>query len=78
MATGEAEGKSAYAFGRCFFQEKEVDMLDVKELIDLTKKIHNKVTTFYLFFSVSGFAENVRTVSHTIRNIMLIELKDML
>ena len=78
MATGEAEGKSAYAFGRCFFQEKQVDMLDVKELIDLTKKIHNKVTTFYLFFSVSGFAENVRTVSHTIRNIMLIELKDML
>lgn len=78
MATGEAEGKSAYAFGRCFFQEKEVDMVDVKELIDLTKKIHNKVTTFYLFFSVSGFAENVRTVSQTIRNIMLIELKDML
>lgn len=78
MATGEAEGKSAYAFGRCFFQEKEVDMLDVKELIDLTKKIHNKVTTFYLFFSVSGFAENVRTVSQTIRNIMLIDLKDMI
>lgn len=78
MATGETEGRSAYAFGRCFFQNKPVDMLDVKELIDLTKKIHNKVSTFYLFFSVSGFAENVRTVSQTIRNIMLIDLKDMI
>ena len=78
MATGEAEGKSAYIFARCFFQEKQVDMMDVKELIDLTKKIHNKISTFYLFFSVSGFAENVQTVSQTIRNIMLIDLKDML
>ncbi|MDD6550595.1 MAG: ATP-binding protein [Lachnospiraceae bacterium] len=78
MATGEAEGKSAYIFARCFFQEKQVDMMDVKELIDLTKKIHNKISTFYLFFSVNGFAENVQTVSQTIRNIMLIDLKDML
>lgn len=78
MAVGEAEGKSAYIFARCFFQEKQVDMMDVKELIDLTKRIHNKISTFYLFFSVDGFAENVQTVSQTIRNIMLIDLKDML
>lgn len=78
MATGEAEGKNAYIFARCFIKEKQVDMTDVKELIDLTKKIHNKISTFYLFFSVNGFAENVQTVSQTIRNIMLIDLKDML
>ena len=78
MATGEAEGKNAYIFARCFFKEEQVDMMDVKELIDLTKKIHNKISTFYLFFSVNGFAENVQTVSETIRNIMLIDLKDML
>ncbi|MGN0241018.1 MAG: ATP-binding protein [Candidatus Weimeria sp.] len=78
MATGEAEGKNAYIFARCFFKEEQVDMVDVKELIDLTKKIHNKISTFYLFFSVNGFAENVQTVSETIRNIMLIDLKDML
>ncbi|MQN01919.1 MAG: ArsR family transcriptional regulator [bacterium LCO1.1] len=77
MATGEAEGKNAYIFARCFFKEQQVDMMDVKELIDLTKKIHNKISTFYLFFSVNGFAENVQTVSQTIRNIMLIDLKDM-
>ena len=78
MATGEAEGKNAYIFARCFFKEEQVDMMDVKELIDLTKKIHNKISTIYLFLSVNGFAENVQTVSETIRNIMLIDLKDML
>jgi AAA+ ATPase superfamily predicted ATPase len=78
MASGETEGKDAYIFGRCFWGDDAVNMADVKGLIDLTRKVHDKSATFYLFFSRNGFEENVKTVSQTIRNIMLIDLKDMI
>ncbi len=55
-----------------------VNMADVKGLIDLTRKVHDKSATFYLFFSRNGFEENVKTVSQTIKNIMLIDLKGMI
>ena len=78
MVSGETEGKDAYVFGRCFWGKDAVNMADVKGLIDLTRKVHDKSATFYLFFSRNGFEENVKTVSQTIRNIMLIDLNGMI
>ena len=78
MAAGATEGKDAYVFGRCFWGSDAVNMADVKGLIDLTRKVHDKSATFYLFFSRNGFEENVKTVSQTIKNIMLIDLKGMI
>ena len=77
VALGETEGRDAIIFTRCYYRDEPVGMLDLKDMIDLAKKIQEKGAVFYLFFSKDGFEENARTVAATIRNIMLITLEDI-
>lgn len=79
VALGENEGKSAIIFARCYYTEHPVEIATLKELIELTKHAKHKADgdIFYLVFSSCGFHENTQTVAATIKNIMLISLKDI-
>lgn len=79
VALGENEGKSAIIFARCYYTERPVEIATLKELIELTKHAKHKADgdIFYLVFSSCGFHENTQTVAATIKNIMLISLKDI-
>ncbi|MCR5453113.1 MAG: hypothetical protein K6F00_10850, partial [Lachnospiraceae bacterium] len=77
VAKGESEGADAMIFARCFYRDEPVGMVDLKSLIDLTRRINDKGATFYIIFSKNGFEENAKTVAATIKNIMLISLEEI-
>lgn len=77
VAVGESGGDEAMIFGRCYYTDEPVVITTLKELIDLTKQVKGKKNVFYLVFSKSGFHENTTTVAATIKNIILVSLKDI-
>ena len=77
VALGEQNGESAILFARCFYQDKKVDMRDLKKLIDLTKHAKSEENTYYVIFSKSGFASNAITAASAIKNIITITLDDV-
>ena len=77
VALGETEGKNATIFGRCYYTEKQIEIAELKELIDLTKRVKDKGEVYYIAFSKSGFHENAKTVAEAIKNIMLVSLKEI-
>ena len=77
VAVGETDGDDAMIFARCYYEDEPIGILTLKELIELTKHVKDKSNAFYLIFSKSGFQENTETVAKTIKNIMLISLKDI-
>ncbi|MBQ9633195.1 MAG: ATP-binding protein [Lachnospiraceae bacterium] len=79
VALGENEGKSVIIFSRCYYTRTPVGIATLKELIELTKHAKSKGEgdVYYLVFSNCGFHENTQTVAATIKNIMLISLKEI-
>ncbi len=77
VSLGKSEGKSATIYCQCFYNDSEVEIAQLKSLIDMTKQLHRQGDAFYLVFSKAGFNENAITVSATIKNIMLISLNEM-
>ena len=77
VALGEQEGESATLFARCFYQDTEVGMKDLKKLIDLTKHAKSGENTYYVIFSKSGFAPSAKTAAGAIKNIIMISLDEV-
>ena len=77
VALGKCEGKDCTIYGRCYFNDKPIEIHELKELIELTKKVERGGDVFYIIFSSEGFNENAKTVAATIKNIMLVTLDDV-
>lgn len=77
VALGEQNGESAVLYARCFYQDKQVDMRDLKKLIDLTKHLKSEENIYYVIFSKSGFASNAITAASAIKNIKTITLDEV-
>ena len=77
VALGEQNEESAILFARCFYQDKKVDLQDLKKLIDLTKHAKSEENIYYVIFSKSGFASNAITAASAIKNIITITLDDV-
>lgn len=77
VSLGTTEGKNAMVFTLCFYNDEPVEIAEIKELIEKTKQLHREGEVFYVVCSKNGFHENAVTVATTIKNILLIELKDM-
>ena len=77
VALGKSDGKSATIFCQCFYNHSEIEVAQLKALIEKTKQLKRQGDVFYLVFSKSGFNENAITISSAIKNIMLITLDEM-
>lgn len=77
VALGHREDKDATIYGRCYYGTDPIEIHQLKELIDMTKKLKRDGDVFYMIFSKAGFHENAMTVSATIKNIMLVTLDEV-
>ncbi len=77
VALGKHEEKAATIYGRCYYNDKPIEISELKALIDLTKRVDREGATYYIIFSSEGFNENAQTVAATIKNIMLVTLDDV-
>jgi len=77
VSLGKCEGKSATIFAQCYYIDEQVEVAQLKLLIEKTKQLHREGDTFYLVFANAGFHENAITISSAIKNIMLITLDEM-
>ncbi len=77
VALGKHEDKPATIYGRCYYNDKPIEISELKALIDLTKRVEREGDTYYIIFSSEGFNENAQTVAATIKNIMLVTLDDV-
>lgn len=77
VALGSREGNPATIYGRCYHSEKPIEISQLKNLIDLARRVDREGDVFYIIFSSGGFHENAETVAATIKNIMLVTLEDV-
>lgn len=77
VSLGKSEGRSATVFTLCFYEDRAIEVAELKELIEKTKQMHREGDAFYVACSKKGFHENAMTVASTIKNIILIRLEDM-
>lgn len=77
VALARTQDQEAMIFGQCHYSDQPIGIANLKELIDLTKRVKGKKNVFYLVFSKNGFHENTTTVAATIKNIILVSLEDI-
>ncbi len=77
VSLGKSEGRSATIFTLCFYEDRAIEVIELKELIEKTKRMHREGDAFYVACSKKGFHENAMTVASTIKNIILIQLEEM-
>ena len=78
VGLGKNEDEDASVFCRCYYSKKQVEIQELKELIELTKKVRRRGDNFYMMFSASGFSEHALTVASAIKNIILVDLDSMI
>lgn len=78
VGVGEIEQKEAFIFSRCFCKSTKVELSELKDLIELTKKMKKKGENYYIVFSVTGFDENSLTAAKAIKNIILVDFDKIL
>ena len=76
VSLGKTEGKSATIFTLCFYEQREIEVAEVKAMIEKTKQLHRQGDAFYVVCAKDRFHENVVTVASAIKNILLITLQD--
>ena len=76
VSLGKTEGKSATIFTLCFYEQREIEVAEVKALIEKTKQLHRQGDAVYVVCAKERFHENVVTVASAIKNILLITLQD--
>ena len=77
VALGRGEEGDSYIFGRCYCEDKPVDISMLKSMLDLTKHVPREGNMLYVMFAANGFHENVVTASRAISNIRLISIEEM-
>ena len=78
VALGKCDGKSATIFCQCYYNDKPIEVAQLKALIEKTKQLKRQGDVFYLVFSKSGFNENATTIASAIKNIDLFTLSDLI
>ena len=76
VSLGKTEGKSATIFTLCFYEQREIEVAEVKSMIEKTKQMHREGDAFYVVCAKDRFHENVETVASTIKNIILVTLDE--
>lgn len=76
VSIGTTEGRSATIFTLCYYADREVEVAELKWMIDMTRQMHHEGDVFYVVCAKDKFHENVETVASTIKNIILVTLKD--
>lgn len=77
VGLGTYSGEPATIFCKVDYSETPVEIQELKSLIELTKRMKFRGSSFYVLFARNGFHENTQTVAGAIRNIVLISLEDM-
>ena len=76
VSIGTTEGRSATIFTLCYYGDRMVEVAELKWMIDMTRQMHHEGDVFYVVCAKDKFHENVETVASTIKNIILVTLKD--
>ena len=76
VSVGSSDGKSATIFTLCFYEDRIIEVAELKWMIDMTRQMHREGDIYYVVCAKDGFHENVETVASTIKNIILVTLKD--
>jgi hypothetical protein len=76
IGNGSWQGKKMQAFCRISFDEKPVDVREIKGLIALSRRLSKDGKKFYLVFSRTGFEENARTAASAIPEIILLTVSE--
>lgn len=76
VSLGKSGDKDATIFTLCFYGERQIEVPEVKAMIDKTKQLHRDGDAYYVVCAKDRFCENVETVAGTIKNIILVTLAD--
>ncbi|MDD6194126.1 MAG: DUF234 domain-containing protein [Lachnospiraceae bacterium] len=76
VSVGTADGKTATIFTLCFYEDRAIEVAELKWMIDMTRQMHREGDVYYVVCTKDRFHENVETVASTIKNIILVTLKD--
>lgn len=76
VSVGTSDGKSATIFTLCFYEDRIIEVAELKWMIDMTRQMHREGDVYYVVCAKDRFHENVETVASTIKNIILVTLKD--
>lgn len=78
VGLGKNGDEDASVFCRCYYSDKQIEIQDLKALIELTKKVRRRGDNFYMIFSAAGFSEHALTVGSAIKNIILVDLNTII
>ena len=74
VGLGKSGESDASVFCNCFYSNKMVEIVELKSLIELTKRVKRRGDNFYMIFSKNGFSDHALTVASAIKNIILVDL----
>ncbi|SEI80315.1 hypothetical protein SAMN02910453_1356 [Lachnospiraceae bacterium A10] len=78
VGLGKSGDRDVTVYAMCYYDDKPIEIHELKALIELTKQLEQEGDVYYIIFSKAGFHENAQTVAVTIKNIMLISLDEIL
>jgi AAA+ ATPase superfamily predicted ATPase len=78
VGLGTNGDEDASVFCRCYYSDKQIEIQELKELIELTKKVRRRGDNFYMVFSAAGFSDHALTVASAIKNIILVDLNTII
>jgi predicted transcriptional regulator len=78
VGLGKSGNRDVTVYAMCYYDDKPIEIHELKALIELTKQLEQEGDVYYIIFSKAGFHENAQTVAVTIKNIMLISLDEIL
>lgn len=77
VGLGKSGESDASVFCNCFYSDKTVEIVELKSLIELTKRVKRRGDNFYMIFSKNGFSDHALTVASAIKNIILVDLNSI-
>jgi hypothetical protein len=78
VGLGKSGDRDVTVYAMCYYDDKPIEIHELKALIELTKQLEQEGDVYYIIFSKAGLHENAQTVAVTIKNIMLISLDEIL
>lgn len=76
VSLGTAGDKEVIVYSLCFYEDRIIEIAEIKAMIEMTRKLHREGEVFYVICAKKGFHENVETAASTIKNILLISLEE--
>ncbi|MDD6667429.1 MAG: hypothetical protein PUE58_05680 [Lachnospiraceae bacterium] len=76
IGSGSLQDQPASVFCRIYYDEKPVDVGEIKSLIALSRRLFQGGNHYYMIFSRAGFDRNARTVAEAIPEIILLTVSE--